>query len=141
MCERLIALLCKVECKGDDLREGGCGYRQGEKCNSIEKLDMCMLGCIADHLLSNGVIVPPCKVGDTVYLPWKWKDASGIAVLTVERISITESGQSIRTDFWSDDEGYWLAYNCGVYKFDDIGKTVFFTKEEAEKALKGDEGK
>ena len=22
---------------------------------------------IADHLLENGVIVPPCKVGDTVY--------------------------------------------------------------------------
>lgn len=22
---------------------------------------------IADHLLDNGVIVPPCKVGDTVY--------------------------------------------------------------------------
>ena len=95
------------------------------------------LRTFADHLLANGVIVPPCKVGDTVYLPWKWKDASGIAVLTVERISITESGQSIRTDFWSDDEGYWLAYNCGVYKFDDIGKTVFLTKEEAEKALKG----
>lgn len=92
---------------------------------------------IADYLLANGVIVPPCKVGDTVYLPWKWKDASGIAVLAVERISNTESGQSIRTDFWSDDEDYWLAYNCGVYKFDDIGKTVFLTREEAEKALKG----
>lgn len=23
---------------------------------------------LADHLLSNGIIVPPCKVGDTVYL-------------------------------------------------------------------------
>ena len=22
----------------------------------------------ADHLLANGVVVPPCKVGDTVYL-------------------------------------------------------------------------
>lgn len=24
-------------------------------------------GKLADHLLSNGVIVPPCKVGQTVY--------------------------------------------------------------------------
>ena len=24
-------------------------------------------GNIADHLLANGVIVPPCRVGDTVY--------------------------------------------------------------------------
>ena len=90
---------------------------------------------IADHLLANGVIVPPCKVGDTIYLPWEWKDTSGVAILTVERMSITEAGCSIRTDLWSDDEDYWLAYNCGVFRFDDIGKTVFLAREEAEKAL------
>lgn len=81
------------------------------------------------------LIEAPCKVGDTVYMPWKWEDTSGIAVLDVERISITGAGASIRTDFWSDDEAYWLAYDCGVFKFDDIGKTVFLTREEAEKAL------
>ena len=90
---------------------------------------------IADYLLANGVIVPPCKVGETIYLPWEWKDTSGVAILTVERMSITEAGCSIRTDLWSDEEDYWLAYNCGVFKFDDIGKTVFLTREEAEKAL------
>ena len=84
---------------------------------------------------SENVIELPCKIGDTIYLPWKWKDTSGIAILTVERISITEAGQSIRTDFWSDDEDYWLAYNCGVFYFDDIGKIVFITKAEAEQAL------
>lgn len=83
-----------------------------------------------DHLLDL-----PCAVGDMVYMPWEWKDTSGIAILTVERISITEAGQSIRTDLWSDDEDYWLAYNCGVFYFDDIGKTVFFTREAAEAAL------
>lgn len=64
-----------------------------------------------------------------------------MSVLTVERISITEAGQSIRTDFGSDDEDYWLAYNCGVFKFDNIGEIVFLTKEEAKEALakmKGD---
>lgn len=25
-------------------------------------------GTLADYLLKNGVIVPPCKVGDTVYI-------------------------------------------------------------------------
>ena len=84
---------------------------------------------------SENVIELPCKVGDTVYMPWEWNDTSGIAILTVERISITEAGQSIRTDLWSDDEDYWLAYNCGVFRFDDIGKVVFLTKEEAEQAL------
>lgn len=90
---------------------------------------------VADHLIANGVIVPSCKVGDKIYLPWEWKETSGVAVLTIERMSITESGQSVRTDFWSDDEDYWLAYNCGVFKFDEIGKTVFLTREEAEQAL------
>ena len=96
----------------------------------------------AEHLYTAGyckqsenTIELPCKVGQTVYMPWEWKDTSGIAILTVERISITEAGQSIRTDLWSDDEDYWLAYNCGVYEFDDIGKTVFLTKEEAEQTL------
>lgn len=28
---------------------------------------MCQIGAIADYLIANGVIVPPCKVGDTVY--------------------------------------------------------------------------
>ena len=27
---------------------------------------------LADHLLKNGVIVPPCKEGDTVYCVWKY---------------------------------------------------------------------
>lgn len=86
---------------------------------------------------SENVIEFPCKVGDTIYLPWEWNDTSGVAILTVERISITEAGRSIRTDFWSDDEDYWLAYNCGVFWFDDIGKVVFLTKEEAETKMKG----
>ena len=84
---------------------------------------------------SEDVVALPCKVGDTIYLPWEWKDTSGVAILTVERMSITEAGCSIRTDLRSDDEDYWLAYNCGVFMFDDIGKTVFLTREEAEKAL------
>lgn len=103
--------------------------------NSVLKLTVIEYGDCSRFKDKSRYIELPCKVGDTVYLPWKWKDTSGIAILTVERISITEAGQSIRTDFWSDDEDYWLAYNCGVFKFDHIGKTVFLTKEEAEKAL------
>lgn len=102
----------------------------------------CDLSILVENLYTAGyrkqsenVIELPCKVGDDVYLPWEWKDTSGIAILTVERISITEAGCSIRTDLWSDDEDYWLAYNCGVFYFEEIGKTVFLVKEEAEKAV------
>ena len=77
----------------------------------------------------------PCNVGDTIYLPWEWKNTSGIAILTVERISINKAGLSIRTDFWSDDEDYLTAYDFGVFRFDEIGKKAFLDKDEAKEAL------
>lgn len=94
---------------------------------------------IANHLLSDGVIVPPCKVGQTIYMPWNWKGVEGIAVLTVERISITEAGVSVRTDFYSDDYDYFSAYELGVFCFKHFGKTVFLTEEEAKKVLERSE--
>ena len=90
---------------------------------------------LADHLLAEGVIVPPCKVGQKIYMPWNWNGIEGIAILTVERISITEAGVSVRTDFSSDDYAYFSAYNCGVFYFKQFGKTVFLTREAAEAAL------
>ncbi len=116
------------------------GVIDGEDNNGVPTGNTC--ANIAEALYNAGyrkqsenTIELPCKVGDTIYLPWKWKDTSGVAILTVERMSITEAGWSIRTDLWSDDEDYWLAYNCGVFYFEEIGKTVFLIKEEAEKAL------
>ena len=90
----------------------------------------------ADHLIANGVVVTPCKVGDTVWMPWEWNGAKGIACLKVTTISnIFGFGWSIGTDFDTDDEGYADKYKCGRFEFEDIGKTVFLTREEAEKAL------
>lgn len=84
------------------------------------------------------IIVPPCKEGQTVYMPWEWGGTKGVAILTINRIVVDFTSRSIvNTDFFSDDEEYWLAYNCGRFDFKDFGKTVFLTKEEAEKALKG----
>ena len=76
---------------------------------------------LADHLLANGVIVPPCKVGDTLYyIPF----GSTVTKWEIRSIEIMQ-----------DD----IVFHCGRTFFlkYDIGKTVFLTKEEAEKALKG----
>ena len=77
---------------------------------------------MADYLLANGVIVPPCKVGGKLYATGKF--TGQIVELTVECISI------VKNDI------YW---HCGdaitVYGKQQLGKTVFFTKEEAEQAL------
>lgn len=84
---------------------------------------------IADHLLAEGVIVPPCKVGDTVYTvsrkhPKKWK---------VHFIGYNSQGEfkmHIATEKFTEMLEVW------DYA---IGKTVFLTREEAEKALERSE--
>lgn len=89
----------------------------------------------ADSLLDDGIIVPPCKPGDTVYMPWEWNGTKGVAILTVTHIIINDSHSYIKAPLYSDDEDYSRKYGYGRFEFDDFGKTVFLTPEEAEKAL------
>ena len=91
---------------------------------------------VADHLLANGVIVPPVSiVGQTVYIPWVYGGTKGIAFFEVTHI-ITDNRRSyVRTNFETDDEGFWEQFNGGQFDFEDFGETVFVTREEAEKAL------
>ena len=93
------------------------------------------VGKIADRLLAEGVIVPPCKVGSDVYMPWRWQGVEGIAILTVEYIIHSEVGMCVGTDLTSDDEEYLYAYDNGEFYFSDFGRIIFLTREEAEKAL------
>ena len=84
---------------------------------------------IADRLLAEGGIIPPCKVGDTVYTvsrkhPKKWK---------VHFIGYNSQGEfkmHIATEKFTEMLEVW------DYA---IGKTVFLTREEAEKALERSE--
>lgn len=74
----------------------------------------------------------PCKVGDTVYYIegayYKSKRQ------TVTPIKVTEI--SWKCDRSGRDLGFALIAHGTRYKFSSIGKTVFLTKEEAERALK-----
>lgn len=117
------------------------------------KLGFIKVEDLADYLIANGVIVPPCKVGDKLYAI----SDSRVAECTCYEISI-HNELMICADFqcdydckgcpfnsWSQD--YSGEYSCrGEYgdwffSLDNFGKTVFLTKEEAEKALKEREGK
>lgn len=79
---------------------------------------------VVEHLLANGVILPPCKVGDKLYFlygtdtPQPWV------------CSFTESVCKIGVKVRNFLNGY------SVYAPDDFGKTVFLSREEAEAALK-----
>lgn len=81
---------------------------------------------VANYLLSNGVIVPPCKVGDTVWIVGEYR---GVYSATVRTMFFSHSGvEMVRTT------------KCDI-PFHDFGKVAFFTREEAEKALERSEDK
>ena len=114
-----------------------------------ENTDSFPFESVADHLLANGVIVPPCKVGDKLYAI----SDKRIAECTCEEISI-HNEISIIADFncdydcngcpfnaWKQDF-HTGEYECGgeygtwFFSLEDFGKTVFLTREEAEAKLK-----
>lgn len=85
---------------------------------------------VADLLLNNGVIVPPCKVGDVLYERIiDHHDAGRIKPYLVEEILVE-----------NDDKVHMAV--CDVnntecsFCEDQIGKTVFLTEDEARQALK-----
>lgn len=85
---------------------------------------------VADYLLANGVIVPPCKVGDRVYVVYK----GGEYYWQCEVIAVWIRCDKVETDI------------TVTVKFKDKTidtlhiEEIYLTKEEAEQALKGNGG-
>ena len=98
----------------------------------------------ADYLLENGVIVPPCKVGQTVWgkrgcfisYPTKWENPNSLIPCEVIVIKESKKGKYILLKPLLI-ETYGMRKANERFPFSAIGKTVFLTKEEAEKALGG----
>ena len=82
---------------------------------------------LADYLLANGVIVPPCKVGDTIYTI----KGNSVKEYKVDYFDIFKNKVNyvfkihLISDQWSDF----------IYS-DDFDKIAFLSRKEAEKALK-----
>ena len=126
--EKLVELIaegrmCPVD--GNPFEEEGC-----LQCKYIEDKN-CDLTRLADYLLENGVIVPPCKIGDKIWLVFSPKHPANPADKGkwfmiedgVQRIIFGIKGLSIET------------WNVGTIPEKEINKKLFFSKEEAEKAL------
>jgi hypothetical protein len=75
------------------------------------------------------VVVPPCKVGDKLY---EVTGRKTISVYKVKAIRVELFGLFIE---WDIVEGFVWQSLAGI-NAGEIGKTVFLTREEAEKALK-----
>ena len=111
-----------------EISSGGYNFKLTDRCGDIA------METLVDYLLENGVIVPPIpvKIGDKIY-----------------RIMCRGFG-----DFFIREETVWIVDNHAFAGFeiitkyvskgccyfpkiekDNIGETVFLTKEQAEKAL------
>lgn len=87
---------------------------------------------LANHLLANGVIVPPVRIGQRVwYIKGGYYNS---AKKHPREIEVTEINQK----FCGKVLSWGFIANGTRYRFSSIGKTVFLTREEAEQALKGE---
>lgn len=121
MRDRLIEILNKADKRCDECK-------QCEQCVAFSKGEDCINYLIADTLLANGVIVPPCKVGDTLWIINSYANSRLeiinriVEPIEVESVAISKDGIEIETAE-------------AIYFSEHFGKTIFLTKELAEKAL------
>ena len=118
--ERLIEILKLGSCPSPYLCDENCKYANLERCYEERT---------ADLLLEHGVVLLPCKVGDRLY------EVTGRKTVSVYKV------KAIRVELfslfieWDIVEGFVWQSLSGI-NADEIGKTVFLTREEAERALK-----
>jgi len=104
---------------------------------AAKEMDCPQMDEVADYLLSNGVIVPPVRVGQKVY--------------RVNYYLGNYCEFTVRAIYFTEDKKYYpkphiivqheLSQGRTRINFADIGKTVFLTKELAEEALKNEQEK
>ena len=134
MRDRLIELFKKIEkepaitCPAykTDKTCKDCKYSINDSlCNHIERQ--------VDYLLANGVVVPPCEVGDTVYF-LHYGEILTATVISIETNYYTDPNLWLTIEYYSKSIGR-NSYKSRIDLM--LNKTVFLTKEEAERALKG----
>lgn len=112
MIDRLIELLSQADFDYDE--ECNICVEDGYTIPLLEEF-------FADYLLKNGVIVSPCKVGDTVYVVGEITRQ----IIPYEITAIVYA-----------KEGLFMTCNILCFSVEhQFNKTVFLTKEEAEKHL------
>lgn len=114
--KRLIELLVEADKKCADTN-------QCENCVGFSKGEWCSEHLIADHLLANGVIVPPVAVGQTV-----WFVRNGKVIETsIDKVVVKHGG-------------LYFKMRCnGMYEtaVSAIGKTVFLSQSTCGETGKG----
>ena len=120
--ERLIELLKTDNCPSPFVCDANCKYINSENCLAER---------MADYLLENGVIVPAVEIGTTVYEIRQ----KGIGFSNRRYDSGITTQKQLKNAIF---DGKTLYIESKLYAKSDnvrLGKTVFLTREEAEKAL------
>ncbi len=88
--------------------------------------------CIVEHLLANGVIVPPCKVGDMVYFVARngGRPIGIIDEIEIVQIAKTKDGFNAKGRF----KGNLNEFEIRSFAIDNY--SFYLAKEEAEAALR-----
>ena len=102
-------------------------------CEAEEKVnnEYPTIEMVADHLIANGVIVLPCKLGDKAYFIWNFYEPE-IQECEVEEFRFKHNVMYICLSY-VNCIGH---YEHLLFSISDINKTVFLTKKEAEAKLK-----
>ena len=104
-----------------------CGMGECLDDNCSLMIDACKKLAEYERLEEQGLLVRlPCKVGDTVYVPTR----NFISELRIIMISVDMHGTYFG---WRLNSGIYP--NLDGFSGSKLGKTVFFTREEAEKKL------
>ncbi len=118
--ERLIELLKPyMSAEACEHESGSCELGSCRECRARE---------IADHLIENGVILPPCKIGDEVYRISKRYGCWVVLPRYVDNLT-----------FGRDYTGE-LVWILETTTDDVLGNTVFLTCEEAEEEIRRRKG-
>ena len=123
MRDRLVEMLQKRSCFYNKCKGNCC------KCDYVPIADV-DFDNLADYLLANGVIVPPCKFLQRVYvIPTIENRLSDVTEMKC--IGFTLSHDAYCVNLMNEKNKLYQP------AFGRFGKTVFLTREEAERALKG----
>lgn len=111
MRDRLIELINQIQDYGEKETDFTTHWKSNER--------------LADYLLENGVIIPPVKVGDTMYFDGGHFASRFAGEIMERRVDV------VLTEVWATFRGdVDLSFD-----FEDFGKRVFLTREEAEQAI------
>ena len=92
---------------------------------------------IADYLIKNGVTVPTVRIEDTVYIQYKNK-IYPVDVYAI-RYDTKTNNKRFCVEGWLEIDKCYLHRYSATFKWESIGKSVFLTYEDAEKALSNKE--